>query len=221
MPSKTSKKKKASKKKVVKKASKAAKKPVAADTPEASEKPIPMNELLPEQRAQMWVLKNEGLSLRKIAAQVGCHMKSVQREFQKDPAKLASIVRAQAEERAALWMQVENKSLKLLLDALDDAGGVLRTETGRKRKSFTKNQVAKADLIRKLVGPLRMAADSATNRSQLLTGKPTEIIGGGSGLGVDPAHMNEEDVIQLAIEHDLVDKLPAALQEKIKKMGHD
>ncbi len=215
MTKKTTKKPKTTKK-TTKTAKKTTKKSTRADTPKASQQGT---ELLPEQYAHMWVLREEGLSLREIGREIGCHAKTVQREFSKDPARHASLVRAQAEERAAVWRQIENQTLRVLRDAIEDAGEILRTSSGRKRKKFTEGQVQKAELVRKLIGPLRMAADSATNKSQLLAGKPTEIVaGGGGGLGLDPTQMNEDDVLQLAIEHDLIHLLPAALKEKVEKM---
>jgi len=217
MPSKSTKKPKTTKKST-KKPQKQGKKSSIQEPPKIANQG---SELLPEQYAQMWVLREEGLSLREIGRQVGCHAKTVQREFSKDPARHASLVRAQAEERAAVWRQIENHSLRVLRDVIEDAGEILRTPAGRKRTKFSEGQTQKADMIRKLIGPLRMAADSATNKSQLLAGKPTEIVGGGGGLGLDPTQMNEDDVLQLAIEHDLIHLLPAALREKVEKKQGD
>lgn len=180
------------------------------------------DELLPEQLAQMWILREEGHSLRKIAAEIGCHPRTVSREFEKDPARHAALVRAQAEERAALWRQVENKALRVLSDAVEDAGKVLRTESGRVKRQFSEADLKRVHVLRSLIGPLRLAADSATNRSQLLTGKPTQIVTGDpavGGLGLDPSNMTDDEIIMLAVHHGLEAELPAALQERLTRMG--
>ena len=169
------------------------------------------------QQAQMWLLREEGHSLRRIAADVGCHPRTVSREFERDPARHAALVRAQAEERAALWRQIENKALKVLSHAVDDAGRVLRTETGRVKKRFSVSDLQRVQVLRGLMGPLRMAADSATQRSQLLAGRPTEIVAG--GVSLDAGSMTDEEAIMLAVHHGLEDELPAALQEKLTHMG--
>lgn len=201
----------------------AKKHPRSAKKPPAKPKKAakgPTGELLPEQRAQMWVLREEGHSLRKIAAEVGCHPRTVSREFETDPARHAALTSAQAEERAALWRQIENKALRVLADAVDDAGKVLRTETGRVKKKFSDADMQRVAVLRGLIGPLRLAADSATNRSQLLTGKPTQIMqGNAGGVGLDPSNMTDEEVIMLAVHHRLEDELPPALAEKLAKMG--
>lgn len=177
-----------------------------------------------EQKAQMWVLREEGRSLRQIASEVGCSTRSVQREFHTDPARHATLVRVQKEERAAIWQQSENRSLKLLVKMLEEDQTQLWTPTGRPKKLTGKRQeeiFTRIDTIRKMIGPIRMAADSSTKMSQLLTGGATEIVGSSSdgvGLGVDPSKMTDEEAIELAIAHGLVDELPQALRERVEKM---
>lgn len=200
---------------------KKSKKPTAAKKKAARRK---NQALTDQQRAQMWVLRTEGHSLREIGKEIGCDARTVSREFEKDPARHASIVRAQAEERAAVWRKIENRSLHVLLNLVEDVQKALWTPTGRRCNVKTqkfKDETERLELVRKLIGPLRMAADSATNKSQLLTGGATEIIaqGDSGGLGLDPSKMTEDEIIRLAIAHGLEDDLPQALQEKIKTMG--
>lgn len=180
--------------------------------------------MLDAQRAQMWVLRTEGLSLREIGKELGCDARTVSREFERDPARHASLVRAQAEERAAVWRQIENSSLHVLRKLVVDVEEMMWTKTGRPRnmtKKKAKADIERIALVRQLIGPLRMAADSATNKSQLLTGGATEIIaqGDAGGLGLDPSKMTEDEIIRLAIAHGLEGDLPQALQDKIKAMG--
>ncbi len=179
--------------------------------------------LTDQQYAQMWVLREEGASLADIAREVGCHARTVSREFEKDPARHAGIVAVQSETRAALWKQIENGSLKTLQQTIKALDSAMFTPTGRiSSKEIKPKTIEKLDFLRKMIGPLRMAADSATNKSQLLTGGPTQIMAGsieGGGIGVDAQNMTDDEVIRLAIAHGLEDELPVALKEKVARMG--
>lgn len=208
------------KKKTAKKTTgKAQKKGPAAPKKGQNQQGIPLEA---EQHAAMWILRQEGRSLREIAAEVGVSPRTVAREFERDPARHAALVRSLAEDRAAKWRQSEHRSIGLLVKILDEIHNSLWTPTGRPRNLSTKAAegiLLRLEVLRKLVGPIRMAADSSTKMSQLLTGKPTEIINGTTTtLGVDPSQMTGEEAIRLAHELDLIEDLPVALREKHAKM---
>ena len=108
---------------------------------------------------------------------------------------------------------------------IDEIKAELWTPTGRARKLKSQKSrdelLSRMDLLRKMLGPVRMAADSSTKMTQLLTGSPTQILGGtvqGSGLGVDPTQMTDEETIIFAVEHGFVEDLPTRLREKHAKM---
>lgn len=182
--------------------------------------------LLDDQIAMIWVQRAEGASTREIAKLIDCHPSTVTRELNKDPARFAALTRVLAEDRAAKWKQIEHRSIELIVQMIDEIKSQLFTPTGRPRK--IKNQETRAelmermDLLRKMLGPIRMAADSSTKMTQLLTGSPTQILGGsvqgGSGLGVDPTQMTDEETIIFAVEYGFVEDLPKRLQEMHAKM---
>lgn len=162
------------------------------------------------QRAQVWVLREEGMSLRQIAKEVRCNARTVMRILEEDPTRHAALVTEQKEERATLWRTMENRSLVALLDAVDEAGETIK-RVRKKGYKVTDRDRERVVILRSLMTPLRMAADSATARSQLLTGEPTSIAQVGGIL--DPERMSPQEIIALARTHGMVDQLPPRLRE--------
>lgn len=215
MPKRTS--KKTTKRAVTKKRTK--KSPAKKTTKKATKKPQSTekrdtSELSDDQRARIWVLREERQSLREIATEIGCHNRSVSRVLNEDPGRAAALAAVQREERARSWEQIEDKSLKILRDALDDVHATIRTQGGRKKRIVGKDASVRLTHLTRLVGPLRMAADSATAKSQLLSGGVTERIGSSSGGIGDPDNMDDNQILDLARKYGLEDKLPARLREK-------
>lgn len=177
----------------------------------------PTDPLTDAQKAQVWVLRAEARSLRQIGAEVGCDTRTVGRVLQSDPERHAALAAAQKEERATLWRGVENRSLRVLDDCLGECEEVIR----RLRKPGSKvsqNDRDKVAVLRSLMPNLRMSADSATARSQLLTGQPTEISQGIGGV-LDPDRMTPEELADMAIQFKMVDQLPPRLRELAEKRG--
>lgn len=167
------------------------------------------------QRAQVWALREENLSLRQIGARVGCSAQTVSRELHADPGRLGALVTAQKEERARLWQQIEHQDLAMIRQALEDLKSSLWTATGKpkpiKDDSPTARRIA---VLTRLLTPLRMVGDSATAKTQLLTGNPTEITHA-TTTGLDLASMSDEQIIDMAIDNGIEDMLPPALAEKL------
>lgn len=169
--------------------------------------------LLPAQKAHIWVLRAENLSLRQIASEIGCDSRSVQRVLQEDPERLSALAAEHREERASLWRSIENRSLRVLSEAIAEAEAVL----SRVRADGVKPaDLERVGVLKALMTPLRMAADSATNRAQLLAGQPTEIIQGVGGV-LDPDRMSAEELADMAAQIGMLDHLPPRLRELAEK----
>lgn len=208
--------KKASKKTARKSAKKAAPThPAPADPSRGRTEP-----LLPEQVATAWAMREENASLRQIATELGCSHQTIARIFQADPGRHATLVTAQREERAARWRSIEGKSLIVLDGALSQAQRLV-DKLGRTNAKISQGDHDRAQMLRVLISPIRMAADSATAKTQLLVGQPTEITQGVPAGIMDPSQMTDEEVVSMAIEHEMVDQLPPRLREIAAKRDAD
>lgn len=197
-------------------------------TPRASSKPAkprraaptdrtgrgPTDPLTPEQRAQVWALRAEGQSLRQIGREVGCDAKTAQRIMLEDPERYAALATELREERATLWRGLENRSLRTLDVAAAEAEAILNRV--RKGAKVSKADLERVQVLRGLMTPLRMVADSATSKTQLLTGQPTEITQGVGGV-LDMDRMSPEELADMATQLGMVEHLPARLRELAEK----
>lgn len=170
--------------------------------------------LMDAQRAQIWALRAEGMSLRQIGKEVGCDAKTAQRVLQEDPERYAALVTELREERATLWRGLENRTLRSLDIAAAECEKIL--ERLAKGHKVARADLEKVQVLRGLMTPLRMVADSATSKTQLLTGQPTEITQGIGGV-LDPDRMTPDELVDMAINLGMVADLPPRLREIAEK----
>jgi len=171
----------------------------------------------PEVEAQIWVLREERMSLRAIAAEVGASVQTVQRILHRDPERLSTLVRAQAEEREQLWRAVENRGLKTLNHLLDAAQDILLDKNGRRRnRRLSEVQAEFLEYARPWAPVLRMTASDAARHQTALAGASfAGGRGGAAGAAVEdfPDDMTPEQMVDVAIDLGMVDILNPVLKE--------
>ncbi len=174
--------------------------------------------------AQIWVLREEGRTLRWIANDVGVNLSTVQRILVQDQERLETLAHAQREERGQLWKNIENKSLKAIDQLLDELHAALFTKAGRrKRRAMTKLEAEFLDATRPWAGILRLAADSASRHQDKLIAvgaSPGSSTGEQSGVGGEgiPDDATPEQLAQAAIDLGMVDQLNPVMRAIADKL---
>ncbi|HKK51871.1 MAG TPA: hypothetical protein VKA74_09805 [Myxococcota bacterium] len=173
--------------------------------------------LTDEEKAAIWLRYEETGLLRGTARDLGVSLRTVQRVLGEDPLRLQGIKQARAEERAARWRRIEDKSLDELERAIDDASSAftqlrdLGAAKGRKKIDAAHEAMLK--LSPRRLTALRMVADSATTKTNLLQGSATENIKHTGGLLV--GEMTAEQMVEKAQELGLDELITPAIRELV------
>lgn len=166
------------------------------------------NELPDEARALIWTLTEEGLSQREVAKELGIAASTVGKTLARDPIALDALRARQREARSAGWKQIETGGLDLTIGWI----GIMRKLQKRIAKGSalpTEGEMVALASLPRAMAASRHVAESATKMVQLLTGGATERVDQTGG----PEETNAEQLVDMAIESGLVDKLPPAMQE--------
>lgn len=168
-----------------------------------------------EVRAQVWVLREEGRSYRQISAQLGINPTSVSRILSADPERLGALARAQADDRRRAWQAMEDRSVSFAVQILDEAQSVLFTKGG-KRKSRALSELQR-DFLKHAepwLRTARLAADTGAKQSQRLGEAAVAGLTASTDAEAAAGEMNDEQIIDAAIELGVVEMLPAELRER-------
>lgn len=161
-------------------------------------------------RALIWTLTEEGRSQRQIAEQIGVTPGTVSKVLASDPVALEALRARLREVQSAGWKQIQALALDETLAWLGTLATVRkRFEKSGKRGASEGLYKAIASVPRAL-GAVRHAGEASTKMVQLLTGGATERVEQG-GQTIDES--NAEQLVQMAIEAGLVDKLPASMRK--------
>ncbi len=177
-------------------------------------KRFPGQPLTPEIEAQVWVLTEEHMSWRQIKQELGVGFDTISRILSRDPARLGALRSAQRQERSKLWQQIENQGLLTVSRMVAAAGKALFDDKGNPRKNRTKADTAFLEDAARWLAPIRHAAHSATQMTQLLTGGATERNGQADAPAGLETELTEDQIIQAFIDDGIVDQLPPAMRAK-------
>lgn len=174
----------------------------------------------PEIEAQVWVLHEEGWSWRQISDQIGIEIKTVGRILHSDPERLGALIRAQREERERLWRSIENRSLRALDQLIARAESSLLTpppppEGSRRKKAPKPLSEPEKEILtlgRHWAGLLRLTAEGATRQSIALRDRVVRDETPATPEAEALSEMDDEALVDAALELDMVDRLPARLQ---------
>ena len=161
--------------------------------------------------ARIWVLTEEGLSQRAVAEQLGVAASTVGAALAKDPVRLESLRARLAEERASRYREMEQKGQLACLLWLDESIKLGERVAKRGLSAIGAKQLDKVAILPRLIQVGSQTAERSTKASNLLTGKATERVENTT------KEMDADQLIDAAIEHGLVDRLPPALQDEAKK----
>lgn len=140
----------------------------------------PAQPLTDLEKASVWALYEETGRVRGTARELGLALSTVQRVLAGDPLRVQSIKISRQEERSARWIRIEEQSLDDLEETLRLARDARRKLAGDgRRKAPARLTEAERDalaLTPRHLTALRMVADSATTKANLLQGDPTDSI---------------------------------------------
>lgn len=170
-----------------------------------------------EVRARVWLLSEEGHSYRAIARTLGMSTRSVGRILGEDTDRLREIHQAQIQERVSLWLRLESQGLQALNDFITLARQSLVDErTGRPRKRLTKADEKLLTYGARWSQVFRLTADSASRQSQNLGGRIEDAVDAARASAAE--EIGDDELIRLAIEEDMVDKLPGTLKKRAEQI---
>lgn len=171
----------------------------------------------PDLEAYVWVLKADGKSWREIATECDMSVQTVGRILAKDPQRLEALVSAQAEERARVYRRIENASLRTLESMVTAAESILFPKGKRRTRKLSDAEKQLLEVARPWAAVVRLAADSATKRSQDLAMAVGRSLND-NAAGEVATELTDDAMIHSAIELELVDALPPALREKARAL---
>jgi hypothetical protein len=170
------------------------------------------------EKAHIWALKEGGHSYREIAKETKRSLATIWRVLAEDISRLETLVRAAKEERARLFENIENRGLKSLQAWIDEAHRTMFTPKGRVRGEWGEKQERVMKYGPRMIGALRLAADTCTKQAQLLTGGPTERFAGVPASGREGSMaeelVGEPELVAEAIRLGMKKDLPPAVLEK-------
>ena len=150
------------------------------DVAEYSNQPLNDNE-----KASIWAVWEESGVLRHTARECGVSVSSVQKTLAENPLRYEGLKQARAEERSARYLRIEEKTLDHVEGTLDDAQAA--REELKKIKGHNRVRPALEASLRhtaRHLSALRMVADSATSKTNLLAGDATVNIRHDGNVGV-------------------------------------
>lgn len=180
-------------------------------------RPRGKTEPIPEEvQAHVWVLREEGASIRQIGKEVDISAGAVQRILTKDPVRLEALSHALREERATLYKTTENKSQHATLKLVGAIDSAIFAEGGKLKPKKSQAERELLEYGAKMLSAMRHTAADSTRMHQLLTGGATERIEntGGEMLAEE---MTPDQVIDACMDAGLLLMLPAALREIIER----
>lgn len=171
-----------------------------------------------EQKVHVWTLAAEDWSLREIAKEVGLAPSTVHNILKSDPDRLAGLIDQQKRLRADQWKQIENRGQTMLLDMMKRAGTILGVGDGDTKAANMPTDTEDYFIQhgRPWAAVIRLAAEGAANKHQLLTGQPTERTENTNTMVL--RDMTDEDVIRYAYREGAQDDLPGSLKRKAVAM---
>ena len=163
-----------------------------------------------EERAGIWVVFEESGSLRGTSRELGISVSSVQRVLGENTIRYQSIKQRKAEERSERWLRIEEGALDsthAVIELMDKARAKIAELT-------TPEQITEAlRIMPRHLTALRMAADSATTKTQLLQGRATENVKHSGGVG--KVDLTLEQAVELANDLGLEDFITPAIKELV------
>lgn len=170
---------------------------------------IPLTDIA---QAMIWTLTEEGLSQRGVAKELRITVSTVWRELASDPVRHEALRTRQREARSQGWRQLETLSLD---EAIGWVQSLRRVRLSRSQ-GISERQERRIMLIPRAIQATRHTAETSTKMVQLLTGGATDRVDQTRG---EVDETNAEQLVQMAIEANLVDRLPPSLQEYAKRKG--
>ncbi len=167
--------------------------------------------------AHIWVLREEGRSMKEIAASVRCGYATVWKTLHSSKERYETIIAAEREERTRFWKSVENNGLKTSLNFIKGIDRHFFNDDGTVIKSKIDDFVVEGA---KWARAAQIAASDAAKYTNLFTGDPTERV---EQIGIDEPGADEAVISKaLALGEEGVSMLPPSLQAKarLRVSGH-
>lgn len=164
-------------------------------------------------RAMIWTLTEEGKSQRGVAEVLGISPSAVGRELATQPVELEAVRARQREARARLWRELETLSLEEAVGWMGQLKAYRQKKVDGPGKAISVREERRLLMLPRAIQVSRQAAEGATKMTQLLTGGATERFEQSGTID----ETNADQLVQMAIDAGVVDKLPPAMQEYAKR----
>lgn len=160
-------------------------------------------------RALIWTLAEEGGTQRSIADQMGIAPSTVGRVLASDPVGLEALRARLREAQAGAWKAIQAAATAETLAWIQSLGAVRKKLEKGGDKGVSERVWRSLLAMPRALSAVRHAGESGTRMVQLLTGGATERIDRADSGGDADA----EQLVQMAIDAGLVDRLPPALRD--------
>lgn len=164
-------------------------------------------------KAMVWVLTEEGKSQRQVAELLGIVASTVSKTLASDPVALEALRARQREARARLWRELETLSLEEAVGWMGQLKAYRQKKVDGPGKAISVREERRLLMLPRAIQVSRQAAEGATKMTQLLTGGATERFEQSGTID----ETNADQLVQMAIDAGVVDKLPPAMQEYAKR----